>query len=101
MRFSTAAASTWVRFRNLNLNAVELPASLVEELAASEDVSYISLDKEVRASGHISFTTGAEAVRAQTNLRHELQPSTERARHRHHDSGIDPNHQAFLMKAHT
>ncbi|HEV2904529.1 MAG TPA: S8 family peptidase, partial [Pyrinomonadaceae bacterium] len=85
------------RFNNLNLSAVELPASLVEELAASEEVSYVSLDKEVRTFGHVSLTTGADAVRAQTRpdgTSYTLDGSGIGIAVI--DSGIDPNHQAFL-----
>ena len=51
-------------FRNLNTHVVELPASTVDELAADGDVSYVSPDREVNTLGHVSVTTGADAVRA-------------------------------------
>src|SRR5947209_2240795 len=51
-------------FRNLNTHVVELPASTVDELAADGDVSYVSPDREVNTLGHVSATTGADAVRA-------------------------------------
>src|SRR5437763_2082262 len=53
-------------FRNFEARAIELPASVVEELAAFDEVSYISEDSEVKTLGHVSATTGADAVRQQT-----------------------------------
>src|SRR5688572_20836078 len=53
-------------FRNLNARSVELPASVIEELAAHSEVDYLSLDREVRTLGHVSLTAGADAVRTQT-----------------------------------
>src|SRR4030095_7603816 len=51
-------------FRNLNAHVVEVPARMVEELANDGDVSYISPDREVKTLGHVTMTTGADAVRA-------------------------------------
>jgi subtilisin family serine protease len=44
---------------------VELPERAIPELAALDEVSFVSPDREVRASGHISTTTGADLARAQ------------------------------------
>src|SRR2546430_2698429 len=46
-------------FQNLGARVVELPASVAEELAAFPEVSYISLDSEVKTLGHVTATTGA------------------------------------------
>ena len=55
------------QFKNLNMLAVELPVDVVEELASLTEVSYISSDREIISlGGHLSTTTGADAVRAQT-----------------------------------
>src|SRR2546423_401796 len=51
-------------FRNLNTRVVELPAGMVDELAADGDVTYVSPDRDVKTLGHVSVTTGADAVRA-------------------------------------
>src|SRR5215213_552241 len=51
-------------FRNLDTRVVEVPASMIAELAADPDVSYLSPDREVQSFGHVSVTTGADAVRA-------------------------------------
>ena len=68
------------RFQELGTLALELPVSAVEELAASNLTSYISLDRDVRTlqllgidllgadagAGHLENTTGAVAMRAQS-----------------------------------
>ncbi|MBA3441169.1 MAG: S8 family serine peptidase, partial [Pyrinomonadaceae bacterium] len=50
-------------FQNFNARAVELPASVVEELATFDEVSYISPDRELKWLGHVTTTTGAQEVR--------------------------------------
>ena len=55
------------QFRYLNTFVVDLPASVVSELAEFSEVSYISLDYNIKTFGHISSTTGADAVRTQTS----------------------------------
>src|SRR5258708_2131472 len=52
-------------YSNLNTRAVSLPAGAVEALAARTDVKFVSLDADLKAQGHISSTTGADAIRAQ------------------------------------
>jgi serine protease AprX len=68
------------RFQELGSLALELPVSAVEELAASNLTSYISLDRDVRSLqllgidllgadggvGHLENTTGALEMRAQS-----------------------------------
>src|SRR5258708_11129959 len=51
-------------FNNFNSHMVELPASVVEELASFPEVRCVSLDAEVKSFGHVSLTTGADAARA-------------------------------------
>jgi serine protease AprX len=43
---------------------IELPRTAVRQLAADPAVSYISPDRPVSASGHLSATSGAEQVRS-------------------------------------
>ena len=50
---------------NLNIRIVEVTANSVPVLIADPDVTYVSLDNTVRASGHVTTTTGAQQVRAQ------------------------------------
>ncbi|HYO91444.1 MAG TPA: S8 family serine peptidase, partial [Pyrinomonadaceae bacterium] len=52
-------------FENFNVSAVELPASVVQELASFSEVSYVSFDREVDSLGHVETTTGALATRTQ------------------------------------
>src|SRR5206468_5102635 len=88
-------------FRNFEARAIELPASVVEELAAFDEVSYISEDSEVKTLGHVSATTGADAVRQQTKTgllgtttNYTLDGSGIGMAVL--DSGIDTTHKAFL-----
>src|SRR5687767_5482768 len=53
---------------NLNIRIVETVASTVEEIAADPDVTYVSLDVPVRASGHVTTTTGTQQVRERKGL---------------------------------
>jgi serine protease AprX len=53
---------------NLNIRIVEVEANSVQVLASDPDVSYISLDNAVGASGHVTNTTGTQQVRAQKSL---------------------------------
>lgn len=55
------------RFQNLNAFAVELPLSAINELASFEEVEFLSQDAVVEAQGHLSLTTGADAVRQQVD----------------------------------
>src|SRR5436305_508469 len=52
--------------KNLNVQVIDMPASLVDTVAAFDEVSYISLDRETRTLGHVTTTTGANLVRTQT-----------------------------------
>src|SRR5712692_1218398 len=51
-------------FRNLNAHAVEMPASIVDAVAAFDEVFFISLDRQTASLGHLSATTGADQARA-------------------------------------
>jgi serine protease AprX len=55
------------QFSKLNTIAVDLPASVINELAYFDEVSYASPDSEIKVLGHINNTTGADLVRAQSN----------------------------------
>ncbi|MBD0326897.1 MAG: hypothetical protein ICV68_10720, partial [Pyrinomonadaceae bacterium] len=50
------------QLRHLNLRAIELPAEALTNLAARREVRYVSLDKVTRSYGHITSTSGADAV---------------------------------------
>ena len=64
---SHCGAKTKGDYRNLNTRAVQMPASAVNDLAALDEVAYVSTDREVRSSGHLSATTGADLVRSIPN----------------------------------
>ncbi len=45
-------------FANLGLVTAELPLSKVRELIQSDEVAYVSPDRETEAAGHLVSTTG-------------------------------------------
>ncbi|MBA2645863.1 MAG: S8 family serine peptidase, partial [Pyrinomonadaceae bacterium] len=53
-------------FKKLPMAVVDVPEDLVEILAAFDEVAFISPDKKTESLGHISQTTGSDAVRSQT-----------------------------------
>src|ERR1051325_10412795 len=55
-------------FDNLDSFALELPANVVNSLSPFPEVSFVSLDSEVRTlGGHISRTTGTDNVRSMSS----------------------------------
>src|SRR5437764_4035197 len=60
--------------KNLNVQVIDMPASLVDTVAASDEMSYISLDRETRTLGHVTATTGANLVRTQTTTTQTTTP---------------------------
>jgi subtilisin family serine protease len=84
------------QMNNLQMMDVELPKAVLNELAESEDVQFVSADQAVKALGHLTTTTGAEAVRTQTNAagqRYTLDGTGIGIALL--DSGIDSGHKAF------
>lgn len=53
-------------FASFNSMAVELPLSVIDELALFEEVEVINADNEMRVLGHVTNTTGTEQMRTQT-----------------------------------
>ncbi|HXG91270.1 MAG TPA: S8 family peptidase [Blastocatellia bacterium] len=51
-------------YRILEAIAVELPASVIDEVAARSDVAYVSFDLPTAVTGHIEITTGAAQARS-------------------------------------
>src|SRR3954471_14997535 len=81
--------------KHFNLRAIEVPAKFVDDLATRADVDFISLDRQALAFGHVTTTTGADSVRMTTG------PNTTGLDGSDIgiavlDSGIDPDHAAFL-----
>ena len=48
------------KFKNFAVRVVTLPAQAAVNLASRSDVSYVSLNRDVMAMGHVSRTTGAD-----------------------------------------
>src|SRR5437870_5117177 len=55
-------------FQNLGAHAVEMPASIVDTVAAFNEVSFVSFDRPTQSMGHLSATTGADAVRTTSGI---------------------------------
>jgi hypothetical protein len=53
-------------FEQLNSFSVELPLSVVNELADFSEVQFISIDRDVHMLGHVERTTGAAYMRTQS-----------------------------------
>src|SRR5580765_4670870 len=83
-------------FRNLQAHAVDLPAKIVDEVAAFDEVAYVSLDRETRTMGHLSLTTGADAVRNTIGSTTTLDGTGVGIAVL--DSGLDTGHVAFQDK---
>ena len=49
-------------FRNLNVYTFAVPAAKIEQLAAFNEVYYIAGDNQFRSLGHVTATTGVDAV---------------------------------------
>jgi serine protease AprX len=83
------------RFNNFSIRAVSLPAQAVNALIGRNDIFYVSLDSEVRPLGHLSHTTGADAVRNQASGDTNYTLDGTSIGIAVLDSGVDPNHVAF------
>src|SRR2546421_7578418 len=92
-------------FSNFNALSVELPANVVDELADFSEVAYVSADRQTQSLGHVSLTTGADAVRQQTRTTTTLLGGTTTTNYTLDgtgigiavlDSGLDSDHKAFL-----
>ncbi|MCA1558153.1 MAG: S8 family peptidase, partial [Acidobacteria bacterium] len=88
--------------KSLGVYSLELPASVLEELASFEEVFNVSLDQETIPFGHVSTTTGTDLVRKQkTTSLLGLVTATTTLDGRGIgiavlDSGIDTTHKSFL-----
>ena len=87
-----------VNFVNFNSCMVEVPASWIDDLAAFTLVKYISRDQETETLGHVSSTTGADAVRKIAGTKTGGLDGTG-VGIAVLDSGIDTGHKAFLDKS--
>jgi serine protease AprX len=86
--------------QNLPLQIVSLPANRIEEFAASDQVHYVSPDREINMLGHVTSTTGADAVRTENttsilNLVKTTNLDGSGIGIAIVDSGIDARHKSF------
>src|SRR5918912_4102112 len=86
------------QFQNFNFRVVSLAASAATALAQRADVAYVSLNYEVKPLGHVSLTSGADAVRNQSGTTTSGLDGTGIGI-AVFDSGIDSTHKAFLDKS--
>src|SRR6476660_4325934 len=82
------------KFRNFPVRVVTLSARAAANLANRNDVSYVSLNRDVRSLGHLSRATGADQIRNSGVNDSRLDGSGIGIAVI--DSGIDSNHVSFL-----
>lgn len=91
-------ASDIQQFRHFNFRVATLPAVAAAALAARPDVAYVSLNRRTGKLGHVSLTTGADAVRATSGTTTSGLDGTGIGI-AVLDSGIDISHRSFLDKS--
>ena len=60
-------------FENLGSMALDLPPSVVDEMAALDEVSFVDNDNDTQVLGHVTTTTGAEQMRTQSGTSAKLE----------------------------
>jgi serine protease AprX len=83
-------------YNNFNMRSIDVPVAGILQLAASLQVSYISLDRPVGLLGHLSATSGADAVSASSGSNAGLDGTGIGIAVL--DSGIYTAHRSFLGK---
>jgi len=97
--FKGNGARIEARFPRLGGVKINAPIKIVEQLAAIGNIRYLSLDQQIRSLGHISMTTGADAVRQQQPTLLSGAANTVDGTGigiAVVDSGIDSDHKSFL-----
>ena len=56
-------------FKNLNAQSVDMPASVLNAIANFDEVVFMSSDRQSASLGHLSATTGADAVRTTNGIK--------------------------------
>ena len=87
------------KFDKLESRTVELPKSLVVELAAQNEMNFASSNREVRSLGHLSSTTGADLARGLTGTSLSSNLDGSGIGIAFIDSGIDREHKSFLDRS--
>ena len=93
-----ADATNIRQFQKFNFRVLTVSASAAAALAARDDVAYVSVNKEVRTLGHVSLTTGADAVREISGTNTNGLDGTGIGI-AVLDSGVDTDHKAFLDRS--
>src|SRR5688572_3390067 len=88
------------KFKNFSLRVVTLPANAAVALATRNDVSYVSLNQDIRPMGHLSHTTGADQISSggESNSSSLDGSGIGIAVI---DSGIDTDHHSFLNRSNS
>src|ERR1051325_1211024 len=84
------------KFKNFAVRVATLPVNAAVALASRSDVSYVSLNRDVRSLGHLSSTTGTDQIRNTGNTSTLDGTGIGIAVI---DSGIDTEHHAFLDRS--
>ncbi|HLF83024.1 MAG TPA: S8 family serine peptidase, partial [Blastocatellia bacterium] len=63
---SSAAVVEKGRYLNFNARLIEMPLSMINQLASFKEVYYVSLDRDVEMHGHVENTAGAATMRQQS-----------------------------------
>src|SRR6185436_10321459 len=85
------------KFKNFGVRVVTLPVSAAAALASRNDVSYVSLNRDVIPMGHLSATTGADQIRNTGPSGTKLDGTGIGIAIL--DSGFDTDHRSFLNKS--
>src|SRR6266571_810537 len=93
-----AGGSNEHQFQNFHLRAITISANAALALSTRSDIAYVSLNREVRTLGHVSLTTGADAVRTGNGSTTSGVDGTGIGI-AVLDSGIDPDHKSFVDRS--
>ncbi|HKR61892.1 MAG TPA: S8 family serine peptidase, partial [Pyrinomonadaceae bacterium] len=86
------------QLQKFSFRIITVSAAAAAALAARDDVAYVSENREVRTLGHVSLTTGADAVREINGTNTGGLDGTGIGI-AVLDSGIDTNHRSFLDRS--
>src|ERR1041384_600203 len=87
------------KFKNFAVRVATLPAQAAVNLASRSDVSYVSLNRDVRPMGHVARTTGADLARGPVSPNGNTALDGAGIGIAVLDSGMDTNHRSFLDKS--
>ncbi|HKR23417.1 MAG TPA: S8 family serine peptidase, partial [Pyrinomonadaceae bacterium] len=99
-----SGASDVRKLNNFKVRIATLPVAAAVALANRNDVSYVSLNREVQPMGHVSRTTGADQVRGSSSSNNGNNNNTLDGSGigiAILDSGIDTDHRSFLNRSNS